>query len=169
MTEKLANHFNTSFVNETAREIIFHSDNFTYQDLEIVAQKHAQNIEKTVFESKTPLVFIDTDIHITKSYALFAFGKELKLDEKVYQSIYEANTASLYLYLCNDAEYIQDGQRLSEKKRNELDGFHRKMLDKERVKYTEINGNWKQRFEKAVTEVEKLINQKGRNIKMRKL
>lgn len=165
ITEKLANHFETSFVAESAREYIFHSESFTYQDLEIVAQKHAQNIEKTVLESKTPLIFIDTDIYITKSYSVFAFEKELNVDEK----IYESNKANLYIYLCNDSQYIQDGQRLTEEKRNELDTFHRQMLKKHNIDYIEINGNWNQRFEKAVQEVEKLINLKGKNLKMREV
>ncbi len=165
ITEKLATHFETSFVHEAGREYIAHSEHFTYQDLEMVAQKHAQNIEKTVLESKTPLIFIDTDIYITKSYSIFAFEKELVVNEK----IYESNKANLYLYLCNDAPYIQDGQRLTQEKRNELDNFHRQMLKKHNVEYLEINGNWNQRFEKAVKEVEKLIIQKGKNLKMRKL
>jgi len=165
ITEKLATHFDTSFVAETARDYIFHSESFTYQDLEIVAQKHAQNIEKTVLESKMPLIFIDTDIYITKSYSVFTFDKELVVNEE----IYESNKADLYIYLCNDCQYIQDGQRLTEEKRNELDTFHRQMLKKHNIDYIEINGNWNQRFEKAVQEVEKLITQKGKILKTRKL
>ncbi len=163
LTQKLAEHFDTSFVDETAREIIFHSESFTYQDLEIVAQKHAQNIQKILLESKTPLLFIDTDIYITKSYSQFAFQKTLEVSREIYQ----INQPSLYLYLCNDVEYVQDGQRLTEEKRNELDNFHRKTLKNEGIEYVEINGNWKERFEKAVQEVEKLSSQKGKNLKMR--
>ncbi|AFM06190.1 cytidyltransferase-related enzyme [Bernardetia litoralis DSM 6794] len=165
LTQRLANHFQTSFVHEAGREYISHSEHFAYQDLEIVAKKHAQNIEKIVLKSRTPLILIDTDIYITKSYSIFAFNKELIVNDE----IYEINKADLYFYLCNDAEYIQDGQRLTEENRNKLDFFHRKILKEHTVEYMEISGNWNQRFEKMVKEIEKLITQKGQDLEMRKL
>ena len=42
----------------------------------------------------------------------------------------KANQMDLYLYLDAKAPYIDDGTRLSESKRNELDEIHKKMFSK---------------------------------------
>ena len=122
LSEKLKKHFKCSLVSEAGRDLIADSNEFCYEDLQLVAKEHARRIDQAVL-SDSPLVIIDTDIHITKSYSIFCFGKELEIAPE----IYKANKANLYLYLNNDFEYIQDGTRLSEEERNLLDASHRKI------------------------------------------
>ena len=152
LTERLAKYFNCSFVKESARDIIANSNSFEFDDLYLVASEHAKRIDNAVLE-ESPLIIIDTDIHITKSYANLLFDKTLDVKSKVYSS----NKANIYLYLCNDVEYVQDGTRLSENDRNLLDISHRKLLKEHLIDFTEIRGNWEQRFDNAV----KTINQKS--------
>ena len=152
MTEKLAKHFGCSLVSEAGREVVENSNDFVFEDLEIIAKEHASRIDKAV-AGEHPLIIIDTDIHITKSYAHFTFNKELPADAEIMQS----NNAALYLYLNNDVPYVQDGTRLSETDRNFLDLSHRNVLADHRVSITEITGNWNIRFETAVECINKII------------
>jgi HTH-type transcriptional repressor of NAD biosynthesis genes len=153
LAEKLAKHFKCSLVLEAARDIIADSNDFSFEDLHLVARAHAKRIDETIL-AESPLVIIDTDIYTTKSYSRFVFERELEVSEDIYNS----NKASLYLYLCNDVEYFQDGTRLNEVERNLLDLSHRRVLQDHKVELVEIDGRWDQRYEKAVEEINKLIN-----------
>lgn len=156
LTEKLAKHFNCSFVLEAGRDIIPNSNSFTFADLHLVATEHAKRIDKTILVH-SPLVIIDTDIHTTKSYSQFTFEKELEISANIYNS----NKANLYLYLNNDVEYLQDGTRLSETERNLLDLSHRQVLTDHNIDIIEIKGDWDERFKKAVEQVNKIIGTNG--------
>lgn len=157
LTEKLAKHFNCSFVLEAGRDIIANSNSFTFDDLHLVATEHAKRIDKTILADNA-LVIIDTDIHTTKSYSRFTFEKELEISVDIYNS----NKANLYLYLNNDVEYLQDGTRLSEAARNLLDLSHRQVLTDHNIDIIEIRGDWDERFEKAVEQINKLIATNGK-------
>lgn len=152
LTSRLAAHFNAGSVLEAGRDLIADSNEFTLDDLYAVARAHADAINRASVADK-PLVFIDTDIYITLSYGEFAFNEVLEIDDE----IFTANKATLYLYLNNDVPYFQDGTRLSEADRNQLDFSHRWILEKYGVRYEEISGNWDERFEQAV----KLVNELG--------
>lgn len=152
LTERLAKYFNCSSVKEAGRDFIANSNSFEFDDLHLVATEHAKRIDTAVLET-SPLIIIDTDIHITKSYANFTFDKTLEVESKIYNS----NKADLYLYLKNDVEYVQDGTRLSESNRNLLDISHRQILIQHNIDIVEITGNWEQRFDKAVTIIKRTI------------
>jgi HTH-type transcriptional regulator, transcriptional repressor of NAD biosynthesis genes len=149
LTELLAAHFATDFVPEMAREIIEHTEHVTEEHLTQIATLHAKTILEKV-ETANKFLFVDTDVLTTKSYAHFLFNKPLI----VAQWIEEANVFDAYIYLDKDAIYIQDGTRLSIEKRNELDSFHQNELRKNSIDYKIINGNWTERFEKAVAFIE---------------
>ena len=157
LTEKLAKYFNCSFVSEAGRDIIANSNSFTFNDLYLVASEHATRIDKSIL-ADSPLVIIDTDIHTTKSYSLFTFEKELEISTDIYNS----NRANIYLYLNNDIEYLQDGTRLSEADRNLLDLSHRQVLTNHNIEIIEVKGDWDERFEKAVEQINKLIATNGK-------
>lgn len=155
LAERLSKHYNCSCVLEAAREIIANSNAFSLDDLQLVAKEHAKAINRAVF-SGSPLVIIDTDIHITQSYSKFVFGKTLDLSADIYNS----NKADLYLYLNNDVEYWQDGTRLNERQRNALDISHREVLSAHNIDIVEISGDWPLRFAKAVEQIDRLLERK---------
>ena len=156
LTQKLSKHFNCLLVLEAAREIIANSNNFSFHDLHLVASEHAKRINQTIL-ADSPLLIIDTDIHTTKSYSRFIFKKELE----VTADIYNPNRANIYLYLNNDVEYFQDGTRLSEAERNLLDLSHRQVLTDHNIEIVEIKGDWDERFEMAVEQINNLITTNG--------
>ena len=152
LAERLSNYFNCSLVLEAGREIIANSNTFTFADLNLVAIEHAKRIDKTIL-ADSPLVIIDTDIHTTKSYSRFTFERKLEITAEIYNS----SRANIYLYLNKDVEYFQDGTRLNEEKRNLLDLSHRQILKDHNIKIEEINGNWEQRFQKSVEQINRQI------------
>ncbi|MBP6624857.1 MAG: AAA family ATPase [Chitinophagaceae bacterium] len=157
LAEQLANHFTCSLVLEAGRELIPDSKDFNVQDLYLVATEHAKRIDKSVL-ANSPLIMIDTDIHITKSYGQFMFKKDIEISDDIYKS----NRANIYLYLNNDVEFIQDGTRLSESERNLLDQSHRHVLQTHGIQFIEIQGSWNERFYKAVQEINQLIQANSR-------
>ena len=152
LAERLTAHFGAGYVPEYGREAIGHSDAFTEADLYRVAVEHARRIEAAA-AGPSPLLIVDTDIHITQSYARFAFGRELDLPDH----LYAANQAALYLYLTPDVPYVQDGTRLSRPDRDRLDACHRATLARHGVPFVEITGNWEHKFEKAKEWVKGLL------------
>lgn len=145
LTEKLAAHFNTSFVPEMARELIEGTQTCQESDLLDIAELHATTInEKMKFANK--ILIVDTDLKITSSYSKYLFHKELVVGDWVRK----ANQFDLYLYLDKKVSFHQDGTRLEEEERNELDVFHYNELVKNNSDYILIDGNWAQRFERSV-------------------
>lgn len=142
LTGLLADHFRAGAIMEAGRDIVDDSTNFSIEDLYTIAQVHANSIRS----GDAPLLIIDTDIHITISYGEFAFGHTMQVPEE----IFAANKADLYLYLANDVPFVQDGTRLDEAARNQLDISHRQILDKFHIPYKLITGNWEQRFSQSV-------------------
>jgi HTH-type transcriptional repressor of NAD biosynthesis genes len=152
LTENLAAYFNCSKVLEAGRDLIPDSNEFSIDDLYLVAREHAKRIDETA-AGNSALVIIDTDIHITRSYCRYTFHKELEVSDAIYRS----NKAQLYLYLNNDVEYYQDGTRLSEEERNKLDVSHRQVIKEANLPVVEIKGNWEERFQQAVEQIRVLI------------
>lgn len=155
MTNNLSEYFKSNKVSEAGRDLISDSREFDFKDLEKVYREHANRIENVDYRESF-LTLIDTDIHITKSYSEFIFGKKLSVPEE----IIEKNKADLYLYSTKDAEYIQDGTRLEIDDRNKLDESHRNILKEDNIDFLEISGSWNDREKKAVDFIEKLILEK---------
>jgi len=152
LTKNLAAHYNCSYVLEAARELIADSRKFDFEELVLVANEHARRIASAA-KGSSPLLIIDTDIHITKSYAKSMFDRPMELDD----SIYAFNKADLYLYSDKDTPYVQDGTRLNEPERNALDLSHRKLLKEHTIEYRELCGNWEERFIQSVRYIDQLL------------
>jgi HTH-type transcriptional repressor of NAD biosynthesis genes len=152
MTNNLSEYFKSNKVSEAGRDLISDSKEFDFNDLEKVYTEHANRIENVNYQ-KSFLTLIDTDIHITKSYSEFIFGKKLSVPKE----IIEKNKADLYLYSTKDAEYIQDGTRLEIDDRNKLDESHRNILKEDNIDFLEISGSWNDREKMAVENIKNLI------------
>lgn len=145
MARLICNSFNATLVDEVGRDIIPDSNDFTVDQLKLIAHAHAQNTHKATEQLK-PLVVMDTDVHITQSYAKYKFGEYLELDD----AVYEANKAHLYLYLSANAPYFQDGTRLDKQKRLALDHTHRETLNHFGVNYIEVDGTYQERESRVI-------------------
>jgi len=145
LTAQLADHFHATAVLEAGRDLIDDSNEFSIDDLYLVANAHATIIDDAS-RGNSPLLIIDTDVHITISYGRYAFATALDLSPEIFRK----NRADIYLYLNNDVPFVQDGTRLSQEERDKLDAFHRQTLQDYHIPFEEITGNWEERFAKAV-------------------
>lgn len=153
LSEQLAQYFNCTLVKEAGRDLINDSNAFEFKDLYLVATEHAKRIKEAIV-GHSPLIIIDTDIHITKSYAKFVFDRSLEVE----RNIYNTNKANLYLYLNNDVDYVQDGTRLSKSDRDRLDIAHRQVLKEYHINFVEISGDWDERFKSAIECITRITN-----------
>jgi len=152
LAESLAAHYNTVFVSEAGREIVEKTEECSFNDLTKISELHAKKISEQISVANK-LLFIDTDINITRSYASFLFNKKLPVSPW----IEEMNAADLHLFLETDCPFVQDGTRISEVQRNHLSISHKKCLDEKGIKYFSITGNWEQRFRTSCEIVEREI------------
>ena len=144
LTEKLAKEYKTAFVPEMAREIIEKTDECRYEHLQEIAILQATTV-LTQSSQANRILFVDTELNITKSYALCLFKKELITAHW----IENANKFDLYLYLENDCPFVQDGTRLSVEERDKLDKSHKEQFIKAGIPIISITGNWDERFQSA--------------------
>jgi HTH-type transcriptional repressor of NAD biosynthesis genes len=158
LAEYLSTYFNAALVREMGRELIPDSEKFVSsfgrdEDLERVAAAHQRETELAI-QSLKPLIVMDTDIHITQSYAFYKFGKYLNLPEVWYRT----QKADLYLYLPVETPYVQDGTRLSKNERDELDQCHRDTLKKFELSYERLDFDFNLRAERSVKSILEMFN-----------
>lgn len=159
LAESLAKHFHTTFVPEMARSVIEKTSSCTINDLYKIAESQARAIEIGL-QSANKLLFVDTDLATTQSYAKFLFGEELI----VQPWIEEVNKFDLHLFLEPDCEYVQDGTRLSLEQRNTLSNHHRDYFTHAGIQFIPINGNWQDRLWQAQSLIEQFFfTQKSSN------
>ena len=153
LTRHLADHFNTTYVPETAREIVGHTDTVTFADLLTIAERQAEAIQAALPQADGVL-FIDTDVWSTVAYARYLFGRELPLQT----NWLAAAKSALCLYCTAEAPYVQDGTRLEVAERLELDGFHRAARLESGVRVVEVGGaDWVARTTRAIAAVRRQL------------
>ncbi|MBX2840362.1 MAG: AAA family ATPase [Flammeovirgaceae bacterium] len=144
LAQALAAYFQTNFVSEAARDVLSDTQSCTFPDLQKITIAHANQIQQQLVRANK-ILFLDTDCTITKSYSRFLFKKSLEVEDQ----ILKINEADLYFYLIPEGiPYIQDGTRLDEQARNQLNEYHLLEIQKEGICFIEISGSWAERFQK---------------------
>jgi nicotinamide riboside kinase len=183
---QLADHFDTLWVPEYAREYLEkNGTDYNYGDLLTIAKGQIKLEEEgirhytsgirhprlsntqqkkdtaTSYPSSVPpsedrgLLFIDTDMYVMKVWCEFVFNKcHSWILNRIAERSYEG-----YL-LCNaDLQWVKDDLREypDEKVRNKLFHFYKDLLVNQQVPWTEISGNYEERFDKAVSFVNQTV------------
>lgn len=145
---QLADVFEGTPIFEAGREVIPDSGSFDFEDLAEVVRVHSEWIAAADY-SRSPLLFIDTNLFTTESYARHFYGRGLAWTPEV-ETLHRAH---LDLYLHREVPFVQDGTRLQLEERDALDGSHRSVLDEFGVQYVELSGTYLERQFKAMEEV----------------
>jgi len=124
LAKQLAGYYNTVWAHELGRDIFETTKSGTLEDIQLVGLKHAENILRSVRLSNK-LLFVDTDLRITKSYSEFLFGEVPKFEPW----IEKANEMDLYIWLTSTTPYVDDGTRLKEPERKKLEKNHWKYFE----------------------------------------
>ncbi|MFM2364192.1 MAG: hypothetical protein RLZZ316_3094 [Bacteroidota bacterium] len=156
LCEQLAQHFNTSWCPEFARQyLISHGTQYTYDDLLTIAQGQLAAEEQMALQINNGLFFIDTNMYVMKVWCEFVFDKcHPWILEQIVNRPYD-----LYL-LCNtDLPWIKDELREYPdlETRNKLFHYYKDLLVNQATPWVEISGNDKNRLVQAITAVNKIL------------
>lgn len=164
LCEKLAQHYNSMWCPEYAREyLLAHGTNYSYDELLTIAKGQVANEEKCISEIETfiaageikqPLLFIDTEMNVMKVWCEFVFGQchPWILDQL------QKRTYDLYL-LCNiDLPWVKDELREypDVERREQLYNIYKNIMLNQTVPWIDISGSYDERLQKAISAVDKL-------------
>lgn len=156
LTEELAIHYNTSWAPEYAREYLTHHGNdYTYDDLLIIARRQLALEDETVSAANNGLVFIDTDMYVMKIWCEFVYGR---CHQWILDRIAERKY-SLYL-LCNvDLPWTADPLREYPdiESRKTLFHIYKDNMINQHVPWKIISGTCKVRLSSAIDAVNRLL------------
>ena len=151
LCSQLAQHFNTKWVPEYAREYLEKSGtNYTFDDLLIIARGQIDLEESLSSQLTIPnsRLFIDTDMYVMKVWCEYVFNKcHNWILNRIAERKYDG-----YL-LCNvDLPWVKDNLREYPdlETRNKLYNFYRDILINQNTPWVEINGSYRERFESAL-------------------
>ena len=147
LCQKLADHYNTNWSKEIGRDLILDTNKCTINDLQLVGYEHLNEIHRQK-ETANKILFVDTDIYITKSYSNFLLGDIPKWPYWAYES----SDMDLRIFLKSDAPYVNDGTRLNKEDRLLLEKSHLKTYEDAGIfpKVFSYNGSYDKRFEDIV-------------------
>ena len=155
LTKDLADHFDTVYVHEYARALLdFKDGQCDYPDIERIARGQAAS-EDALAPRANRVLFCDTDPLTTTIWSDVFFGKCPPWVEREA----EQRTYDLYLLMDVDVPWADDGQRYfpDEDARRAFFERCKSALDERGRPYVVIQGNWEERFERAVAAVERLL------------
>ena len=164
LVRNLSKCFNTTYVEEAGRFICDEAggiDNMQkYHYFEILF-KHKQ-LEKEALNFANKVLLIDTDSLITLYYYQLGFGKHDETDKDFYNiatSISHLNNYDLYIFLEPDVKWVQDGTRTygEEKIRQKNNEKLKKILDKNKINYVTIKGDYQERYHQSKMQVTQLL------------
>ena len=161
LCQQLAEHFQTEWVPEFAREYLDENGmDYTYDDLLIIAKgqieledHYLNGFEKSKTQNLKSKIFIDTDMHVMKVWCEYVFGKcHHWIIDRIVERKYD-----LYL-LCNiDLPWVPDKLREYPdlRRREELYRMYKDILINQSTPWVEISGSSGQRLQTAIEAVNK--------------
>lgn len=156
LTLNLAEYFEAPYVPEYAREFLtIHGTAYSYEDLLTIAQGQVALEEKVIKQfPEKPLLFIDTDMHVMKVWCEFVFNK----CHKFILDHLRSRKYDLFL-LCNvDLPWTKDELREYPdlETRQKLYDIYRETMEREKLPWIDISGNYAERLNKAIAAVKNL-------------
>lgn len=150
LCEQLATNYKTDWVPEYAREYLMKLGRpYTYDDLLIIAKGQLDLEDRIAASSKSPLLFVDTDMYVMKIWCEYVFGKchPFILNEIVNRKY------DVYL-LCNtDLPWVADELREYPdiESRERLFHMYKDLMINQSTPWYEISGNYDERLQRAMS------------------
>lgn len=147
LCEGLANHFNTTYIKEYAREYITALRRpYTQNDLNTIVQE--QQLLQNTFYTNHPITICDTDASVIVIWSQVKYGK---CDEKIIQLLMQ-NLPDTYILPYYDipfeADPLRETNSVDERKR--LFNLYTQLLDKCGVKYSIVYGSQEERLKQTI-------------------
>jgi NadR type nicotinamide-nucleotide adenylyltransferase len=152
LSEKLALHFNTEWVQEYARTYVATLNRpYELNDIITIAKKQIE-IEKEKEKSANDFLFIDTELIIAKVWAEDVYNT---CPDFILQEL-EKQQYDLYLLTLPDLPWIDDGIRENPHRRDYFFNAYKKELTQRQFNFVEISGLGEQRLQNALKAIKAL-------------
>ena len=159
----LARHYNTCFLEEVGREISARSGTDRWmlpEDFTDILLQHKVKQQEMISRANR-VFFEDTNCLTTLFYIDFLEGEEKEKNRNLAEAISALNEYDLVLLLGPDVDFVQDGDRSPEiaadrRKYTDLLG---NMCKEHGLRVTELNGDYEQRYRKAVELTDRLLEE----------
>jgi len=152
LTQRLAEHYGTSFVPEVAREMLITND-FTVDDIIAIGNAHEERINKQLLTANR-FLFCDTDVITTKIYSDHYLGVvPEELNDMELRTTY-----ALYFLLDTDVPWVSDGLRDLGDRREEMMLRFKLELEGRGIPYILVCGNFDARERMMVKAIDELLS-----------
>lgn len=148
MAETLSKHYNTVWVSEVAREMITSND-FSREDIIEIGRAQTERI----FQQKkkaNKLLICDTDLITTQIYS----RQYLKVVPPILYQMENMMKYDHYFLFDIDVPWVADGMRDLSEKREEMFNVFKQELERRRIDYTLVQGNWEQRLACVIKKID---------------
>ncbi|MDA3943631.1 MAG: ATP-binding protein [Bacteroidetes bacterium] len=152
LAERLAEHYNTSWVPEFARSYLEKTgQKYTPRDIEQIAKGQLE-LERNIISQAKAVLFTDTEMLVCKIWLDFVFGLKSNFIEKAL----EEQNYDLYLLCDIDIDWQPDPLREHPHKREELFVHYENLLIERGFPFVKVSGQGNIRLENAVNAVNEI-------------
>jgi HTH-type transcriptional repressor of NAD biosynthesis genes len=139
-------------VPEAAREILLSND-FSEKEIIAIGKRQYQYLQEKL-KHANKLLFCDTDAITTQIYSQLYLGK---VPHEIY-AIEKQTSYDLYFLLDIDTPWIADPLRDQEHRRKEIMEIFKQELERRKIDYVMISGNYREREERVKSKIEEIFD-----------
>jgi len=159
LSEQLARHYHTVWVPEYARDYLqnkWNNERKTCEPQDLLPIAEGQmRLENTLAHKATDILFCDTDLLETKVYSEAYYVGDC---DPVLEKYALENSYDLYLLTYIDIPWEADDLRDKPNEREEMFNYFKTTLEKYGKNFITLKGNKKQRLDKAINHIDKLLH-----------
>lgn len=161
LTQNLALHYNTNFMEEAGRDISERSGTDVLmipQDFTDILLTHKQR-EIEALQHSNKILFEDTDCLITGFYIDFLEGKDKERNANLAEAISALNEYDLIFFCEPDVKFVQDGDRseIIAADREKYTNILKEIYRSHGYEFISLSGSYQERYEKAVSLVDTML------------
>jgi HTH-type transcriptional repressor of NAD biosynthesis genes len=156
LTELLAKHYETNFLEEWGRVIYERNGNkLDIQDFIKISKERTEK-EEELIKYSNKFFFTDTEDITTYIFSKMFYPNEYYEVEYWFNYVFKSSPKyDLYLLLKPDCEAVQDGTRqFLDKRKQHYNDIKSELISKS-YKFVEIGGDWNNRFKCSIEEINK--------------
>jgi len=158
LSEQLANHYQTKWVKEYAREYLLHKQTYQIHDVIAIAQGQRDN-EQQIIGKANRILICDTDMLVCKVWLEIVFQQT----HPTIEQLMEDNSYDFTLLCDIDLVWQPDPLREHPTRREEIFNRYLYWLQVSKQPFGIVNGDGEQRLENAINMIDAwLRNQKNR-------
>lgn len=153
LAKDLAKAFDTVWTPEFAREYLeSRNGQYGFDDIEVIAKEQKQSWNRV---SDLDLVFFDTEFTVLKIWSEIKFGK---VSPYIIESLENQDFDHYFICDPQEVEWEEDPLREHPERREEFFHLYLRVMNSNKRSYTILSGTWEERFNKAISEVNQLLD-----------